>query len=60
MNRVLVENKEKFPIDVILLIDMSTSMHEKVVGTDESRLDVTYRFENTDAGVQLPQEAVNI
>ena len=40
MNRVLVENKEKFPIDVILLIDMSTSMYQEVVGTDKSRLEV--------------------
>ena len=37
---VLVNNKEKFPIDVILLIDMSTSMTDPVKGTDKNRLQV--------------------
>ena len=37
---VLVNNKEKFPIDVILLIDMSTSMTDPVKGTGKTRLEV--------------------
>ena len=37
---VLVNNKEKFPIDVILLIDMSTSMTDPVKGTNQNRLQV--------------------
>ena len=40
LKKVLINNRDKFPIDVILLVDMSTSMNEGVVGTDKSRLEV--------------------
>ena len=40
LDKVLVNHSERYPIDVILLVDMSTSMTEGVVGSEKNRLEV--------------------